>query len=82
MLNCQPSEGYNKLSLSFADVSDVDKCETREDIRCDVEGEEEAGKEGEEDTASPSTSTLGKCALEQVAYNFLNVTDFKVCQGK
>ena len=81
VVNCQPSEGYNKLNLSFTDVSNVDTCETREDISCEVEGEEEGGKEGEEDTASPSTSTLGKSAREQVANNSQDVTDFKVCQA-
>ena len=74
MVNCRPSEGYNKQSLSFTDVSDVDTCETRENISCEVEGEEEGGKEGEKDTASSSTSTLGKSAREQVANNSQDVT--------
>ena len=38
-------------------------------------------KKGEEDTASPSTSTLGKSVCEQIAHNSQDVTDFKVCQA-
>ena len=75
VVNCQPSEGYNKLNLSFADESDVDKCETRENIGCEVEGEEGGGKEGEQYTALPCTSTLGKSARGQVVNNFQDVTN-------
>ena len=73
-----PSEGYNKLDLSFADLSDVEGCETREDSGGEIEGEEEGGKELEEDRALPSTSTQGKNACEQGVNNFQGVTDARM----
>lgn len=76
MVHGQPSEGYNKLDLSFADVSDVEGCDTTEDSGCEIEGEEEGGKELEEGRALPSTSTPGKNACEP------GVTDVKGCETR